>query len=45
MTVATVLKNKSFGRECCGDIASLAGLLRHSKDVGERRQQLEASPH
>src|SRR5260221_1940241 len=35
----------AFDRECFGDIASLAALLRHSKDVGGRRQRLEASPH
>jgi len=43
--IVTVWKVSAFERECCGDIASLAALLRHSTDVGERRQRLEASPH
>jgi hypothetical protein len=45
VAIAAVAKVSAFDRECFGDIASLAALLRFSPDVGERRQRLEASPH
>jgi hypothetical protein len=45
VAIAAVSKLSAFDRECFGDIASLAALLRHSTDVRERRQRLEASQH
>jgi hypothetical protein len=36
VAIAAVSKVNAFDRECFGDIASLAALLRLSPDVGER---------
>jgi hypothetical protein len=45
VAIAAGSKVSAFDCECFADIASLAALLRHSTDVGECRQRLEASLH